>query len=553
MLVFRHLMAVSTGAVIALSYGAAATAQSLNSIDKPKDNTQTQPSVVSEIQTIGEKNPTRLVNDEPSVVDVAQMSEEKQGAENEQVPESMPTQQTQPTPSTSKTTAPEYLNPNANPLLFPTKPEEVELTRVEEITLEQAIELALRNNKELQSQRLELEGRQIDLSEAEAGRLPEIDFNLTYSFGDSSGTELLNLQRNNELVNPFFSNTIDEQFSGNVQLEYFIYEGGRVSANIRQNERELRRQQLQVEVTRQQTRFEATRDYYNLQDADAQVVIQQAAVEDAQQSLRDARLLEQAGLGTRFSVLQSEVDLASVEQNLTDAIAQQRTAQRQLAETLSVGQQIQLRSADEIKEAGDWNLSLKESIVLAFQNRGELEQRLLDREINEQQREIELAAVRPSISIFTTYDFVDDFRDRVGVADGYSVGARLRWRLLSRQGARSRAERAEKNIEIAETNFANDRNQIRLQVESAFFDLVSNKENIATSSKNVERAEERLRLARLRFQAGVGTQTEVIDAQRDLADARGNFLRAIIGYNQALNELQRAVSNLPNSRIFQVP
>jgi OMF family outer membrane factor len=68
----------------------------------------------------------------------------------------------------------------------------------------------------------------------------------------------------------------------------------------------------------------------------------------------------------------------------------------------------------------------------------------------------------------------------------------------------------------------------------------------------VTRFEEALRLARLRFQAGVGTQTDVINAQRDLANARGRYLQAIVGYNQALNQIQRAVSNLPDNKLFEV-
>ena len=60
-------------------------------------------------------------------------------------------------------------------------------------------------------------------------------------------------------------------------------------------------------------------------------------------------------------------------------------------------------------------------------------------------------------------------------------------------------------------------------------------------------AEESLRLARLRFQAGVGTQTDVIEAQSELTTARGNLLTAIIDYNQSFTQLQRAVTNAPET------
>jgi len=52
-----------------------------------------------------------------------------------------------------------------------------------------------------------------------------------------------------------------------------------------------------------------------------------------------------------------------------------------------------------------------------------------------------------------------------------------------------------------------------------------------------------LRLARLRFQAGVGTQTEVIDAETDLTRAEGNRVKAILDYNRAMASLQRATAS----------
>jgi OMF family outer membrane factor len=289
-----------------------------------------------------------------------------------------------------------------------------------------------------------------------------------------------------------------------------------------------------------------------LQNADAQVAIAQAAVEDATQSLRDAQLLEQAGLGTRFDTLRAEVDLARANQDLTRSISEQRTARRRLAEVLSVGQQVGLTAADEIQEAGRWELSLEDSIVLAYKNRAELEQQLVQREISDRDRTIALADIKPQVDFFAQYNFRNNFDDAFDVSEGYAVGARMNWTLFDGGRAFARARQADRNIDLAETEFARQRNTIRLQVEEAYYNLVSNQENIETTRLNVQRAEESLRLARLRFQAGVGTQTDVINSQRDLTEARSQFLQAIIGYNQSLNALQRAVSNLPDNRLFEL-
>ncbi|NJN73849.1 MAG: TolC family protein [Limnothrix sp. RL_2_0] len=95
---------------------------------------------------------------------------------------------------------------------------------------------------------------------------------------------------------------------------------------------------------------------------------------------------------------------------------------------------------------------------------------------------------------------------------------------------------------MAENRFVDQRNQIRLAVESAFYDFTANERNIQTATIAVELAEESLRLARIRFKAGVGTQTDVISAQTELTTARNNLLQTITDYNRAYATLKREVS-----------
>ena len=101
--------------------------------------------------------------------------------------------------------------------------------------------------------------------------------------------------------------------------------------------------------------------------------------------------------------------------------------------------------------------------------------------------------------------------------------------------------------------FTETRNQIRLQVERAYYDLQANLNSIGTATLAVETAEEALRLARLRFRAGVETQTDVLLAQTDLTRAEVNLLRAVLGYNRSLAAIRRAVSNLPDSDLSDRP
>ncbi len=449
--------------------------------------------------------------------------------------------------SVVKPTPVKKVNPNANPLLFPTQKKEVEIDNFQSVTLTQAIEIALNNNQDLKVARLELERSNAELKAALAEQLPTADGDLEFNqraddTGNLGGTD--NFARDRTIL------------QGQLEVGYDVYTGGRRGANIARANRQVYLSTLEIERITENTRFETTDAYYKLQNADAQVAIAQAAIEDFSQTLRDAQLLEQAGLGTRFDVLQAEVDLANANQALTRAIAAQRIARRELATVLSLAQKAELKAADEIQEAGQWGFSLEESIVKAYKNRVELEQILVQKEINKEDGVIAISEVRPQVSLFANYNFVntfeDTFPDATGYTDGYVLGARMRWRFFDGGRAQARQEQENLNMEIDETNFANQRDQIRLEVEKAYYEMVANKANITTTTKAVVTAEESLRLARLRFQAGVGTQTDVINSQRSLTESRGNYLQAIIGYNQSLNQLQRAVSNLPDNRLFEI-
>lgn len=330
-------------------------------------------------------------------------------------------------------------------------------------------------------------------------------------------------------------------------LRYDIYDGGLRGALIRTAEKQLRIAELDLETVVEDVRLETLSDYYTLQDNDAQVEIEEAAVEEATRTFRDAQIIEESGVGTKFDVLRARVELTQVRQRLILAVAERDIARRELAETLSIAENADLTAADAIAPAGVWERSLPESIVLAYKNRAELEQLLLQREVNEEQRTVALSQIRPTVSAAANYTLKDDFDDRFDITDEYSLGLNVQWRLFDGGAASAGARQAEKEVEIAETQFANTRNEIRLAVERAYLQLISNQDNLDTANQGVELAEESLEMARLRFQEGIGTQTDVIDAQTVLTSARGNLLVAIIQYNQSYANLQRQVSNAPDN------
>ena len=455
----------------------------------------------------------------------------------------VPPENVKPTPSqpVDFPNVPNDLNPSPNPLLYPTKAEEVKVQGNQPITLLQALELAKRNNNDLQVSVLQLERSKSVLREAQAALMPSVELNGDITNSRSVGNTLQfdQARKTNPLVGDPPSNTT---FSGTAQIRYDLYTSGRRNGAIKEAEERIRVQELDVERQSEEIRLNVATAYYNLQQADENVRISQSAVENAQASLKDAVALERAGVGTRFDVLRSQVNLANSQQDLTSAFSQQQIARRRLAPLLNLSQSVSISAGDPVKLAGLWQHPLEQSIVLAYQNRPELQRNLAERNISEAQRKQALASLGPQVSLVGRYNLLDQFDDGTSVSDGYSVGVQATLNLYDGGAAKARAAQSKTNIAIAETQFSEQRNQIRFQVEQAYSTQASNLENVQTSNVALEQAKESLRLARLRFQAGVGTQTDVINALNDLTRSEGNRVKAILDYNRALTELQRYVT-----------
>ncbi len=423
-------------------------------------------------------------------------------------------------------------------LVVPSKPEEVKIQENQPLTLEQALEIARHSNPQLRTAILELERSRAGLKEAEAALYPTFGINGSLTNG-TSAEDQLSVDSGAALPATDKNRTV---FTGQAEINYNIYTSGRRSASIREAKERARISKLDVDTRFQEIRLSVTTRYYDLQAADEQLRISTAAVENAQASLRDAQALERAGVGTKFDVLRSQVNVANSQQDYVNARSRQQISQRQLVSLLNLPQTVNISTAESVKVAGLWEQSLEETIINAYQNREELEQRLAERNIGEQRRKFALSQLGPQVALVATYDLLDQYNDKISATDGYSVGVKAKWNIFDGGAARAQASQAKANIAIAESNFTNQRNQIRFEVEQFYAQLQSNLENVQTATASVDQALEALRLARLRFQAGVGTQTDVIAAENDLTRAQGNRVTAILDYNRAFANMQRAVS-----------
>lgn len=430
-------------------------------------------------------------------------------------------------------------------LALPTKVEQVRIQSLRPLSLSDVENIAEVNNLDLKAVASQVDQAQSNLRAQLAAWYPTLNLNFQnvpgYNYGDqrvSGGTGGSQSR---------YSNSSRWSFSGLLTAQWDLINPQRVPqvAAARDQFEKAKNQYL---IALRETRLRTAQIYFQLQLADETVRIGQESVRASLVSLRDARARFQAGVATKLEVLQAETQLARDQQLLTNAIANQSISRRDLARQLDLPQNVTPTAKEPLRALGVWTPSLQESIVAAYAFREELDNALLDISVSNSQANNALGATQPFLSIVngltgTRYNgsqqVIVDLPGTSGWAVENNIGLNLRWNIFDGGEARALYRQSKQRAQENQFRFAKTRDDVRFEVETSFFDLGRANRNIQTASRDVVSSREGLRLARLRFQAGVSTQREVVESQRDLTQAEVRYSQALSDYNTSLAELRR--------------
>ena len=434
------------------------------------------------------------------------------------------------------------------PLALPNKPSQVSIRELRPLSLVDTLTLAEVNNPNLKALGIQVQEAQSALRSKIALWYPQLNLRAG-SFPTYSGAQ----QYSNGLTGTGQERGITEssiwRMSADLEASWALINPAR-NPEIAAARDQFEQAKNKYLIGLRDLRLQVSQSYFDLQQSDEQVRIGQESVRSSEVSLRDARARFQAGVATKLEVLQAETQLARDQQLLTNSLSAQSIARRSLASLLSLPQDVTPTAKDPSRVVGTWLPTLQESIVAAYAFREELDQIILDISVANSNANAELAQIQPLFNIVNTlsggrtsgYEFIQPSQavpNQLGWSVDNTVGLNVRWNLFDGGQAKALYRRQKQVAEESRYRFADRRDTIREEVEKSFYELEANNRNITTTSREVLSARESLRLARLRFQAGVTTQREVVDTQRDLTQAEVRYSNAIADYNKRLAELQR--------------
>src|SRR6185437_3114497 len=125
--------------------------------------------------------------------------------------------------------------------------------------------------------------------------------------------------------------------------------------------------------------------------------------------------------------------------------------------------------------------------------------------------------------------------------DGWVLGGQLTWNIFDGLLTHGKVIQAKAQLEHAKADVEDRARQIELEVRTDYSSFIEAREVLESQQKVQEEAEEALRLAKARTEAGTGTQLDVLNAETSLTQARTTQVQALHDYDVARARLQRAI------------
>lgn len=410
------------------------------------------------------------------------------------------------------------------------------------LTIDRVRELAVQNNRGYLTAQQEVLKAESQIVTARADAFPDISLHGSYdrnlkipSFFVQSDTTSLE-----------FRTGYNHSFGLSASLRQTLWDGGKVFSAMSIS-RLYKQYALDIQAAaRAQVVNAGEVLFYQAILARSRVAVMQKALETADHNLSMVEMLHDKGVVSQFELLRARVEKANLQPGLINAESEVRLAEQRLKSFLGIG------LADSVTLAADPSDTIlvtlppvKTLIDTALFLRPEVGQADHLASITRKAIWVAKSEYSPSLDAVASYNWSgqsDQFK--LDEHESRSAAAGLRLTIPIFKGFRQSGQIAYRKADYNEARLhaAQVRDDVALEVESAYDRLIQAKKSLDVQGETIAQAEEGLKIADVRYQSGVGTQLEVLSAQTALTQARTALAEALFGFRAARSALKKATT-----------
>ena len=402
-----------------------------------------------------------------------------------------------------------------------------------QLDLKGSLGFAIENNFAIRQAKERIHQQDGVVVEVSARQIPTVAANASY-------------QQNDRDISGGFPAS-DRAWAINLTASQVLYAGGGVKASVRSSQLIRESAVLDLQATINDALLLVRTNYYAVLLAREKITVQEKNLELLQEQLKTATDRFNAGTISSFERLRAEVAVANAKFPLITARNDFRLAVESLRQSLGFTTNL----PDQIDklpvflgtlEFSPTTFDLVAALEASRAKRPELQRLAKLAASREQTITVAGANALPQVSAFGGWEL----RKGTGNAfreshDGWRIGVQSQWNIFDGRATAGRVAQARSVLEQTKLSLAEFQLAADVEVRRAFSQWQQAVELADASKKVVAQAEEAVRLATARYNAGTATQLDVLSAQVDLTTARTNQLQAYYTYNVAVASLRKAM------------
>lgn len=418
-----------------------------------------------------------------------------------------------------------------------------------ELDLEETIQRALLTNPSVKIAEYNRKAAKADYSAAKGAR--GISISLSH---DSGRGGYADPQYNQQLS--IWTKGIGNSHSNSITASLPIFTGGELQGQIGQAKANYRSMLSAEEQAYNEMKETATTGYFNMLNATNMKALRQESVDRLQAHLDNVIAQYNVGIVARADVLRSEVELANAQQNYITASNEYDVAEATLNNIIGTPLGTTLLLKDRLQYEPYEN-DMAYCLAYSEQHRPELKQAEYAIDSAEAALVVARSGHMPKVYANASNNWGGNGSDWPGDDDeNWSVGVTASMNVFDSGVTWSKIHAAQENLAKAKESQRQIKDNVELEVRTDYLNLREAEKRITTTQVAVASAEEDYHIAVVRYQAGVGTNIDVMDAQEALTQAKTNYYQALYNYNTskaALNTSMGVGVPVPEPRTFPEP
>ena len=419
--------------------------------------------------------------------------------------------------------------------------EEMVMGNSKTLTIGDAINIAIRNNKAIQMQEQQVMFAKAGILYGRSLFLPQVGAGYSYTLNDAVPFPLVlpgQKQRKDPSIFTGYSN--DNLFS--LTADQSFYNGGANIATLKQAKIEMKVQKETLRAGKLTVEFDTKRLFYGILLAYETRRIAKQLVDQAEAHYKEVKAKYEAGTASKFDLLQSKVQISTSIPQLVNAENQIEQLMAEFKKLLSMP----LKDMVVIDGKLDYTLvGIREDefLQVAYRDRPEMILKSLGIDMNKWAIEFAKAGWLPQVSGNASYSFrSNNVNDMLNPRhDNWSVGLKVSMALFDGFSTKAKVDEAKAMYNQAILQKEDVSDQTAVDIRTACLNLKQAKAIIDSQKDSVLEAREALRLSEERYKTGVGINLDVLDSEVSLADVEQNLAQGIYAYIMANAQLDKTM------------